>query len=105
MAYGIPVAALGEKSYTEPEPLMINRYIRMSATLPRFVVRGLLRVRHSAVGRLLGMVGYYTCLLTEPFIYTWLIFKSRDFHPIETLRVMGAFSGTAFNKLFLRKQG
>lgn len=101
----IPVPQLGEKSYTEPEPLMINRYIRMSATLPRAMVRALVARRHSSIGRMFGMVGYFACLLSEPFVYTWLIFKSRDGRLLPTLRVMRAFTGTAISKLFLRKQG
>lgn len=101
----IPVAGLGEKSYTQPEPIMINRYIRMSATLPRGLVRCLVDKRHTKVGRMLGMLSYYLCLLTEPFIYFLLILKSRDFRAGPTIRTIAVFYETAFNKLILRKQG
>ena len=101
----IPVAGLGKKSYTQPEPTLINRYIRMSATLPRGLVRHLVAVRRTKTGRALGMLGYLLCLATEPFIYLWLILKSRDFRVGPTLRTIAAFYETAFNKLILRKQG
>lgn len=104
-ADGIPVPALGEKSYTEPEPNIINRYIRMSATLPRWWVRWLVRHRHAAFGRAFGMLGYYTCLMVEPFVYIWLIMKSQDFKPGPTWKVIASFYETAFNKLILRKRG
>jgi len=102
---GLAVAALGEKSYTQPEPIMINRYIRMSATLPRWLVRCLLRLRASAAGRLLGMAGYGLCLAIEPFIYLWLILKSCDFKITTSARTIAASYQTAIRKLILRRQG
>jgi radical SAM superfamily enzyme YgiQ (UPF0313 family) len=104
-AENIPVPALGEKSYTEPEARMINRYIRMSATLPRWLVRSLVGQRKTKIGRRLGMLGYYLCLATEPFIYVWLILISQDFKIVPTLKTIATFYETAFNKLILRKQG
>lgn len=101
----IPVPALGEKSYTKPESRMINRYIRMSATLPRWLVRLLVGQRKTTFGRGLGMLGYYLCLATEPFIYIWLILNSQDFKIVPTLKIIATFYETAFNKLILRKQG
>ncbi len=101
----IPVPRLGEKSYTQPEPRMINRYIRMSATLPRGLVRRLVKHRHSSLGRAFGLLGYYACLLIEPFVYLRLIMKSQDYKIRPTWRVIASFYETAFHKLILRRQG
>jgi radical SAM superfamily enzyme YgiQ (UPF0313 family) len=102
---GILVPEPGMKSYTKPEPKMINRYIRMSATLQPWLVRLLLHIRKTLPGKVVGMSFYVFSLIMEPFIYIWLIFKSNDFRIFRTIRVLKAFCLTAINKLFLRKQG
>jgi radical SAM superfamily enzyme YgiQ (UPF0313 family) len=102
---GIEVPELGTKSYTEPEPAMINRYIRMSATLPPWLVRRLVDGRHSTLGRTAGMAAYPLALLLEPFVYIRLIHRANDHRIPATLKVIRAFYVTAVNKLLLRKQG
>ena len=102
---GIDVPELGTKSYTEPEPTMTNRYIRMSATLPPWLVRKLVGARHTALGRVAGLSAHGLTLLLEPFVYIRLIHRANDGKIPATLKVIRAFYLTAFNKLLLRKQG
>ena len=102
---GIAVPEPGAKSYTKLEPKMINRYIRMTATLPPWLVRLLLRLRGSIPGKIVGMGFYFFSLILEPFVYLWLIYKSNDFRILRTIKVLKAFYLTAINKLLLRKQG
>ncbi len=99
----IPIPELGAKSYTKPEPLMINRYIRMSATLPRGIVRLLVPMRNNAAGRALGLFFYGVTLSLEPFMYFWLTYNSNDFRLLRTIKVARAFYLRSINKLFLRK--
>ncbi|MFC1851425.1 B12-binding domain-containing radical SAM protein [candidate division CSSED10-310 bacterium] len=101
----IPIPEVGEKSYTEPEPKMINKYIRMSATLPVFLMRLLIKIKDSTWGKIIGYLMYYVSLFIEPFVYLYLIFKSNDYNIPRTLKVLRAFSVTAFKKLFFRYQG
>jgi radical SAM superfamily enzyme YgiQ (UPF0313 family) len=102
---GLPLPGPGGKSYTDPEPRMVNRYVRMSATLPPRLVRALLAVRHAAPGRVLGMLAYGVALALEPFAYLRLVFRSMDRSVPRTLRVFRAFAGNAFGKLYLRRLG
>jgi radical SAM superfamily enzyme YgiQ (UPF0313 family) len=95
----------GSKHYTKPEPRMINRYVRMSATLPPGVVRALLRVRRTAAGGALGRLAYAAALTLEPLMYLRLVFRSMDRSLPRTLRVLRAFAGNAFGKLYLRRLG
>jgi len=99
----IPIPEPGAKSYTEPENKMINRYIRMSATLPSGLTRLLVRTRKTIPGKVAGMGFYAISMLLEPFVYLWLIHKSNDFNILRTMRVVKAFYLTAINKLLLRK--
>jgi radical SAM superfamily enzyme YgiQ (UPF0313 family) len=101
----IPIPGQGEKSYTKPEPIMINRYIRMSATLPHFIIRFLLKIRKSKPGKVVGLIFYYLSLIVEPFIYLWLVLKSNDFKTFRTIKVIKAFYQTAISKLLFRKNG
>lgn len=105
LADGIAVPEVGEKSYTEPEPKPINRLIRMSATLPSWVVRPLARVRHRALGAVAIRAFYALSLGVEPFVYLWLVFRANDFRILRTLKVVRAFYSTAIGKLFFRQQG
>jgi radical SAM superfamily enzyme YgiQ (UPF0313 family) len=102
---GLPLPAPGTKSYTRPEPTMLNRYVRMTATLPPRVVRGLLAVRATRAGRLLSMLFYAATLAGEPFVYLRLVFRSNDHRFLRSLRVVAAFAGTAVRKLYLRRLG
>ncbi len=102
---GIPIPAPGTKSYTEPEPSMINRYIRMTASLPAWLVRPLVRMRAHPVGKVLGLAAYALAMVIEPFIYLWLILRSNEYKLGRTARVVRAFFLTAIKKLLLRQQG
>jgi len=101
----IPIPGLGTKSYTKPEPKMINRYIRMSATLPPGLVRLLVYIRRTIPGKVVGISFYGLSLLLEPFIYLWLVHRSNDFRVLRTIKVIKAFYLTMIKKVFLRKQG
>jgi len=101
----IPVPEPGAKSNAQPEATMMNRYIRMSPTLPRSLVRRLVAIRGNSLGKALGIVAYALSLVMEPFVYLWMVHKSNDFRFGRTVRVFKAFYITAFNDLLLRKQG
>ena len=101
----IPIPELGTKSYTKPEPKMINRYIRMSATLPPKLVCLLVHIRRTIPGKVVGISFYGLSLLLEPFIYLWLVHRSNDFRVLRTIKVIKAFYLTMIKKVFLRKQG
>jgi hypothetical protein len=102
---GLLVPEVGMKSYTEPEPKMINRYIRMSATLPSSLVRLLVRCRKTMLGKIAAIICFILSMIVEPFIYLWLVFNSNDFRLLRTFKIIKAFYLPAINKLFLRKQG
>lgn len=99
----IPIPKIGTKSYTEPEPRMINRYIRMCATLPSGLVRLLVHMRRSIPGKIIGICFYGLSLLLEPFMYVRLIYRSNDLSFIRTIKVVRAFYTRSINKLLLRK--
>jgi anaerobic magnesium-protoporphyrin IX monomethyl ester cyclase len=101
----IPLPEVGSKSYTEPEPTMINRYLRMSTTLPRRIIRFLVKHRNSAFAKLIRLLLFPISIFLELFIYIWLIYKSNDFKLYRSLKVVDAFYLTAFKKLILRYQG
>jgi radical SAM superfamily enzyme YgiQ (UPF0313 family) len=102
---GLAIPAPGTKSYTRPEPRMINRYIRMSSTLPPRVVRALVALRHKVAGRVVGNICHAIALALEPFGYLRLIFRSMDHSIPRTLRVVRVFAGNAFVKIYLRRLG
>lgn len=101
----LPIPAPGEKSYTRPDPVMINRIIRMSATLPPGLVRLLIYFRRTFLGKVLGWGFYGIALMGEPIVYLRLIHKSNDYKLSRTLCVAKAFAATAISKLYLRHQG
>ena len=101
---GLPLPAPGAKSYTRPEPRVINRLVRMSATLPPRVVRALVPLRGPA-GRIAVAAAYAVALALEPFLYLRMIRLSMDGSVPRTLRVARAFAATAVAKLYLRRLG
>ena len=98
----IPVPKLGEKSYTKFESSLINYYVRMTASLPKCLVRKLVKMRNSLLGKQLGILFYCLTLFIEPFIYVWLVFQSNDFRFIRSFKVIKSFYRRSIAKLFFR---
>ena len=101
----IPIPELGTKSFTEPDPTRLNRLTRMSNTLPRWLVRRLVRAREDLVGKAAVRVFYCVSLALEPFLYLRLVRRANDGRLLRTIRVIKSFYLTAFSKYFLRRKG
>lgn len=105
LADNLSIPALGSKIYTKPEGTLMNHLVRMSATLPRKLVRLAVHVRRSLLGRAFVAACYRLALLLEPFSYVWLVYRSNDRRALRTLSVIRMFYMTAIRKLVLRKLG
>lgn len=84
----LPISYLRRLNHRKIEFEMDNSYIRMSAILPSRLMRLLVHIRRTIMGKMVGLSFYCLTLLSEPFIYMWLFYRSNDFRIIRTIKAI-----------------